>query len=60
MQSVIISDEAFGRLAKCAAARNVTIEQLILKHVAENDGDGLPAPAPTATPIDDWKKNFDA
>jgi hypothetical protein len=58
MPSVTISDEAFERLAKRAAAVNVTVEQLILNLASEDDGNGHPTP--TRAPFDDWKKEFDA
>jgi hypothetical protein len=58
--SVTIPDETFHRLAKRAAAGNITVEQLILTLAAENDGNAHPTPTPTAASFDDWKKQFDA
>jgi hypothetical protein len=60
MPAVIISDEAFERLAKCAAAGNVTIEQLIVTLASENSGSRHPTPPSQGTaPFDEWKKQFD-
>lgn len=61
MPSVTIADEMFERLAKRAAALNLTVEQLIaplLDLAAESGGNG-PPPATTQA-FDGWKKNFDA
>jgi hypothetical protein len=63
MPSVTISVEVFERLARRAAALNVTVEQLIaplLSIAAENHSSGDAAPALSDAPFDDWKKKFDA
>jgi hypothetical protein len=63
MPSVSIPDEVFERLARRAAALNVTVEQLIaplLSFAAENHGSGKAAASPSDVPFDDWKKQFDA
>jgi len=63
MPSLTISDEMFERLAKRAAALNVSVEQLIaplLDLAAKDDGNGNAAPSSTAAPFDNWKKEFDA
>jgi hypothetical protein len=62
MRSLTISDEMFDRLAKRAAALNVTVEQLIsalLDSAANSDGNGSASSVPTGAAFDDWKKNFD-
>jgi hypothetical protein len=60
MPSVTISDKTLERLAKRAAALNVTVEQLILKLASEGDGNGQPTPVPMDDPFDEWGKKFDA
>jgi len=63
MPSLTISDELFERLAKRAAALNVTVEQLVaplLDLAAEGANSGHLSPSPTEAPFADWKKNFDA
>jgi hypothetical protein len=61
--TLTIPEEVFERLARRAAALNVTVEQLIaplLALAAEGVGNEHPAPSETAASFDDWKKNFDA
>jgi len=63
MPNLMIPDEMFDRLAKRAAALNLTVEQLIapLLHLAAEGGsNGHSAPSTTTAPVDDWKKKFDA
>jgi hypothetical protein len=63
MPYLTIPDEMFQRLAKRAAALNVTVEQLVtplLDLAVASDSNGLPTPAPPEAGIDDWKTKFDA
>jgi hypothetical protein len=63
MPYLTIPDEMFQRLAKRAAALNVTVEQLVtplLDLAVASDSNGLATPAPTETGFDDWRKKFDA
>jgi hypothetical protein len=63
MPTVTIPDEVFERLAKRAAALNVTVEQLIaplLGLAAERQGISDPTVSPAEPPFDEWKKSFDA
>ena len=63
MPSVTIPNETFERLAKRAAALNVTVEQLIaplLDRAAESGANGHPLPSLKEAPVEDWKKIFDA
>ena len=61
MPSVIIPGEMFNQLAKRAAALNMTVAQLItpLLDFAAANGSNWPTLAPTESPFDEWKENFD-
>lgn len=60
MPSLTISDEMFERLAKRAAALNVTVEQLIAPLLDLAADNPHPTLSPTAASFGDWKKNFAA
>ena len=63
MPTVTIPDETFERLAKHAAALNLTVEQLIaplLDLAAQSGGNGHLSSSATTVSFNDWKKNFDA
>ena len=62
MPHLTIADEVFERLAKRAAALNVTVEQLVapLLDLAAESGNGHSAASSTEAGFDEWKETFDA
>jgi hypothetical protein len=60
MPSLTVPDDVFERLAKRAAALNVTVEQLVapLLDLAATES-GAPVP-PAPASFGDWKTKFDA
>ena len=61
MPSLTIPDETFQRLAKRAAALNLTVEQLIapLLDLAATESNGQFKRAPNQS-FEEWKEKFDA